>query len=63
VPAGAKRLDYVELDDSPTLVRTEIPHITVYSGPNVRIGASLRFIEDWNSWEEAVDRFRPLIAE
>jgi len=63
IPEGAVRLDTVLLNEIPTMVRTETPHITAYSGDNIRVGASLRFKEDWTTWEEALERFRPLIIE
>lgn len=63
IPSDAIKLDQVVLASQPTLIRTETPHITTYSGPNVRIGASLRFKETWSSWEEAVEKFQPLIAK
>ena len=61
IPPGAIKLDQVELSSQPTLVRTECAHVTTYTGSNIRIGASLRFKQNWNSWEEAVEKFKPLI--
>jgi hypothetical protein len=60
IPEGAIKLDQVLLTARPTLLRTELPHLTTYHGDNIRIGASLRFEETWNSWEEAVEKFKPL---
>lgn len=56
VPEGAIKLQEV-LIDGPTLVRTDIPHATVYkASDNVtgsRIGVSVRFFEDdFKSWED-----------
>lgn len=60
IPPEARLLDSVELTGQPTLVRTEIPHVTTYTGPNIRIGASLRFKQNWSTWDEAVEKFKPL---
>lgn len=52
IPTGATMIEETVID-GPTLVRTEIPHMTIYKNPNVkRIGISVRFDErgfkDWN---------------
>jgi hypothetical protein len=45
----------------PTLVRTDIPHMVLYqSGPAKRASISVRFDPDFNSWEEAVEAFKPV---
>lgn len=65
VPETAKLLDQTTID-GPTLVRTDIPHATIYNNPTSnRVGVSVRFYEeDFNhSWEGAVDKFTSLIKE
>jgi hypothetical protein len=65
IPENAKLLDQTTID-GPTLVRTDIPHATLFNNPNtVRVGVSVRFFEeDFNhSWEGALDKFTPLIKE
>lgn len=63
VPDGAVLLEET-LIDKPTLVRTDLPHSTVYKpGSNVirnRIGISVRFFEeDFNSWDDVHQFFKP----
>jgi hypothetical protein len=46
----------------PTLVRTDIPHMVTFNSPHrIRKALSIRFKENWNTWEEAVKSFLPLI--
>lgn len=62
IPEDAKLLDQTTID-GPTLVRTDIPHATLYNNPtNTRVGVSLRFHEEDfnNSWETALEKFSPL---
>jgi hypothetical protein len=59
IPDGAVKLDEVLLD-KPTLVRTDIPHMTHYKGDGLgnRVGISVRFFEDdFKSWEEVYNFF------
>lgn len=52
------------IENCPTLVRTDIPHSTLYhSDTDYRVSVSIRFHETWNSWEEAVEVFSSLIAD
>lgn len=60
VPAGAIHLGNVHIEKSPILVRTDLPHSAVYTGNKIRLGVSLRFNETWSSWEEGLEKFRPL---
>jgi hypothetical protein len=55
IPDGAIKLDQTVID-GPTLVRTEIPHLTVYNSPTYRrLGLSVRFDEsNFNSWDDVV---------
>lgn len=65
IPDTAKLLDRTVID-GPTLVRTDIPHATLFNNPTTtRVGVSVRFHEeDFNhSWEGAVDKFASLIKE
>jgi hypothetical protein len=60
--------DAVKLDetyiDGPTLVRTDIPHMTVFNDTDIRVGISLRIDEtDLNSWDKIVQRFAPVIKD
>jgi hypothetical protein len=62
-PAGAVQLDQTYID-GPTLVRTDVPHMTVYNSPRRRFGISLRIDEsNVNSWDEVLELFKPLIKE
>ena len=61
VPDQAVKLDQINISSKPVLIRTEIPHITTYSGPNIRIGASLRFKETWDTWDQALEIFAPIL--
>ena len=63
IPETAKILDQTTIY-GPTLVRTEIPHTTLYNNPTTtRIGLSVRFFEeDYNySWDCALEKFSQLI--
>lgn len=61
IPEGATQLDSTMIDGA-TLVRTNVPHLTVYkSNAYKRLGISIRFDErDFRSWDDVVERFRPL---
>jgi hypothetical protein len=61
-------LDSVETNNVALLVRTDVPHTTVWPHdltrpqPNVRIAVSIRFDDGMHiSWNEAVEKFKPLI--
>ena len=59
----AVKLDEVIID-RPTLVRTDVPHMTVFKSIGVRVGISLRIDESQlNSWDEIVEKFKPLIVQ
>jgi hypothetical protein len=63
IPETVKLLDRTIID-GPTLVRTDIPHATLFNNPTTtRVGVSVRFYEeDFNhSWEDAVAKFSSLI--
>lgn len=63
VPETAKLLDQTTID-GPTLVRTDIPHATLFNNPTTaRVGISVRFHEEDfdHLWEGAVDKFTSLI--
>lgn len=65
IPETVKLLDQTTID-GPTLVRTDIPHATLFNNSTTtRVGVSVRFHEeDFNhSWEGAVDKFTSLIKE
>jgi hypothetical protein len=65
IPETAKLLDQTAID-GPTLVRTDIPHATLFNNTTTtRVGVSVRFHEeDFNhSWEGAVAKFTSLIKE
>jgi hypothetical protein len=65
IPEGAKLLDQTTID-GPTLVRTDIPHATLYNNPaNTRVGVSVRFHEEDfdHSWDRAVEKFSAVIKE
>lgn len=64
IPEGAIKIEEVDIS-SPTLVRTDIPHMTMFSNPNVnRVGISIRFDErDFNNWNDVVEFFKPLTIE
>ena len=58
IPAEADKLaeTYIE---GPTLVRTDIPHMTVYSGTEIRRGMSVRFNEtSISSWDDIVEKLK-----
>ena len=60
VPEGAKKIEETVID-GPTLVRTNIPHMTLYHNPkNTRVGISVRFDESkFNGWDDVVKYFEP----
>lgn len=60
VPEGARQLDSTFID-GPTMVRTEIPHLTIYKSSTFdRLGISVRFDESQiPSWDHAVEKLRP----
>lgn len=61
IPAGAIKLDETYID-GPTLVRTDVPHLTVFDDTSIRVGVSLRIDEtELNSWDKIVERFTPVI--
>jgi hypothetical protein len=65
IPGTAKILDKTTID-GPTLVRTDIPHSTLYNNPTTaRVGVSVRFFEeDFNhSWDNALEKFSSIIKE
>jgi hypothetical protein len=65
IPETAKLLDQTAID-GPTLVRTDIPHATLFNNPTTtRVGVSVRFYEEDfnNSWDAAVEKFSSLIKE
>lgn len=59
VPEGAVKIDETPID-KPTLVRTDLPHLTVYHGPAAnRVGISVRFNEDaFTSWADVYEFFK-----
>jgi hypothetical protein len=60
IPDKAVKLDQAIID-GPTLVRTDVPHSTVYTnnGRN-RLGLSVRFDESgFENWEQVLEKFRP----
>lgn len=60
VPDGAIKIEETAIN-GPTLVRTDIPHMTVYDSRTYnRIGISVRFIErHLGTWEDIYRRFLP----
>lgn len=65
IPDTAKILDKTTID-GPTLVRTDIPHATLYNNSTTtRVGVSVRFFEeDFNhSWDNALEKFSSIIKE
>lgn len=58
VPPMAVKLEETVIE-GPTLVRTELPHMTVYNGPaKSRVGLSVRFFEDdFNTWDDVYNFF------
>lgn len=59
IPDGAIKLEET-LIDGPTLIRTDIPHATVYKNSiKNRIGISIRFDEsDFIDWNSVTDLFK-----
>lgn len=64
IPEGAIKIEETDIT-GPTLVRTEIPHMTLFHNPNVnRVGISVRFDErQFNSWNDVTEFFKPLTIE
>ena len=65
IPGTAKILDKTTID-GPTLVRTDIPHSTLYNNPTTtRVGVSVRFHEEDfdHSWDTALEKFESLIKK
>ena len=63
VPKNAVKLDETYIT-GPTLVRTDIPHQTVFDDTDIRVGISLRIDETvLDSWDKIVERFSPVINE
>ena len=61
IPKEAVKLDETYIT-GPTLVRTEVPHHTVFDDTDIRVGVSLRIDEtELNSWDKIVERFAPVI--
>jgi len=57
---GGKCLQQARLLN-PTLVRTNLPHtVGFFTERTKRVALSIRFHETWNTWEEAVEIFKPL---
>ena len=46
----------------PTLIRTDLPHSLIRNHYSLskRVAISIRFHESWNSWEEALEKFKPI---
>lgn len=61
IPEGAKKIEET-LIEGPTLVRTELPHMTVYkNNTRTRVGVSVRFDESqFDSWEAVTKFFSPI---
>lgn len=64
IPEGAIRLEEMIIT-CPTLVRTDIPHMTVFNNPDVnRVGISVRFDErQFNNWNDVTEFFKPLTVQ
>lgn len=65
IPDNIKILDKTTID-GPTLVRTDIPHSTLYNNPSTtRVGVSVRFFEEDfdHSWDNALEKFSSIIKE
>lgn len=65
IPATAKILDKTTID-GPTLVRTDVPHATLYNNPTTfRVGVSVRFFEEDfdHQWDNALEKFSSIIKE
>lgn len=60
IPPGATKIDETVID-GPTLVRTDVPHMTMYrSAVHNRLGVSVRFNESqFASWNQIVEYFTP----
>lgn len=63
IPTALLAIDSTIIDKTPTLVRTDIPHITKYNSYFPRVGVSIRFDEtNVSSWDDIVDRFEKYIV-
>lgn len=65
IPETAKLLDQTTID-GPTLVRTDVPHATLFNNPTTtRVGVSVRFFEEDfdHSWYGAVEKFSALVKK
>jgi hypothetical protein len=57
IPKEAIKLDETYIT-GPTLVRTEVPHHTIFDDTDIRVGISLRIDEtELNSWDKIVKQF------
>jgi len=64
-PEQAVVLEHTTID-GPTLVRTDIPHSTLYHNPNTyRVGVSVRFFEEDfdHNWETVLAKFQPVFLK
>ena len=62
IPPEAKLIETAFIS-GPTLVRTDVPHLVVFNKPEkIRLALSIRFHETWNTWEEALEAFKPLLG-
>lgn len=62
IPEQLEHVATTSIRGKPTLVRTDVPHNTLYKVPpgiSHRVGISIRFYENW-TWEEALEKFKPL---
>jgi hypothetical protein len=61
VPSGAIKLEETPIV-GPTLVRTEIPHMTVYKNKShTRVGVSVRFDESsFSDWQSVTEFLKPI---
>jgi hypothetical protein len=61
-PSGILLDTTVITHNTPTLVRTNVPHQTAFNTRGEpRLSLSVRFHETWDTWEEALEIFKPLI--
>lgn len=61
IPEGATKIEEVDIS-CPTLVRTNIPHMTVYNSKSTnRVGISIRFDESgFDNWDDVIEFFKPI---
>lgn len=63
IPAALLAVNSTIIDKTPTLVRTDVPHITKYDSYYPRVGVSIRFDEtNVSSWDDIADRFEKYIV-